>query len=630
MNYSSIVKLLTEHGIASASNDAAELISHFNGKPPSWCLANRDQNLPPEITKAAERLAAGTPLQYITGRAWFMGDKYFVSPDVLIPQPDTEHLAEAALKHLKPGMRLLDLCTGSGCIIISVLKRVIASGTGVELSAPALAVARRNAEIHKIGSRLELTQADALDSDIVTKLVSEADVIVSNPPYINADVIDTLSPQVRSEPRLALDGGRDGMRFYNRFITDYTRLMKLPCLSRLHRRGLFRHRPGRGRRLNQTGAARINYVIKIYFWSYSNMEKITLLILFGGKSTEYEVSLISASSIIENADREKYDIVTVGITKDGDWYLYEGGTAAIRDGSWCTDISKLSRAAISPSMSDRALLVMDGEKLRKIHVDVVFPVMHGAYSEDGTLQGVLQMSGIPFVGCGCETSAICMDKGTTKLVLKNFGIPQAHSIIVNAAAMRDNLDMIIAGCEKISAYPLFVKPANAGSSVGASKALYRDSLVKALENAAKYDSKIIVEEYIKGKECEVAVMGNTHFKVSTVGQIVPGSEFYDYSTKYSSESPATYNIPAEISPESAETIKKMAPRIAAILGVKGLSRVDFFVRKVGAREEVIFNEINTLPGFTEISMYPKLFMNDGMTYSEIIDRLVDLALGKEL
>lgn len=360
------------------------------------------------------------------------------------------------------------------------------------------------------------------------------------------------------------------------------------------------------------------------------MEKITLLILFGGKSTEYEVSLISASSIIENADREKYDIVTVGITKDGDWYLYEGGTAAIRDGSWCTDISKLSHAAISPSMSDRALLVMDGEKLRKIHVDVVFPVMHGAYSEDGTLQGVLQMSGIPFVGCGCETSAICMDKGTTKLVLKNFGIPQAHSIIVNAAAMRDNLDMIIAGCEKISAYPLFVKPANAGSSVGASKALYRDSLVKALGNAAKYDSKIIVEEYIKGKECEVAVMGNTHFKVSTVGQIVPGSEFYDYSTKYSSESPATYNIPAEISPESAETIKKMAPRIAAILGVKGLSRVDFFVRKVGAREEVIFNEINTLPGFTEISMYPKLFMNDGMTYSEIIDRLVDLALGKEL
>lgn len=226
MNYSSIVKLLTEHGIESASTDAAELISHFNGKPPSWCLANRDQNLPPEVTKAAERLAAGTPLQYITGRAWFMGDKYFVSPDVLIPQPDTEHLAEAALKHLKPGMRLLDLCTGSGCIIISVLKRVVASGTGVELSAPALAVARRNAEIHKIGSRLDLIQADALDSEIVDKLVAGSDVIVSNPPYINTDVIETLSPQVRSEPRLALDGGADGMRFYDRFITGYTPLMK--------------------------------------------------------------------------------------------------------------------------------------------------------------------------------------------------------------------------------------------------------------------------------------------------------------------------------------------------------------------------------------------------------------------
>ena len=226
MNYRSIVKLLTQNGRSSASSDAAELIAHFLGKPPEWCLANPDQDLPPNVGKAVNELISGTPLQYITGRAWFMGDKYFVNPDVLIPQPDTECLAEAALARLKTGARVLDLCTGSGCIIISLLKRVVASGTGIELSAPALAVARRNAEIHKIGSRLSLIQADALDSPLVERLVSEADIIVSNPPYINTDVIETLSPEVRAEPRLALDGGEDGMRFYKRFILNYTRLMK--------------------------------------------------------------------------------------------------------------------------------------------------------------------------------------------------------------------------------------------------------------------------------------------------------------------------------------------------------------------------------------------------------------------
>lgn len=233
MNYRSIVKLLNQNNRPSASSDAAELISHFLGKPPEWCLANRDQNLPPSIDKAVNELASGTPLQYITGRAWFMGDKYFVNPDVLIPQPDTECLAEAALARLNAGMRVLDLCTGSGCVIISLLKRVTASGTGIELSAPALAVARRNAEIHKIGSRLSLTQADALDSPLVERLVSEADIIVSNPPYINTDIIDTLPPEVRAEPRLALDGGADGMRFYKRFILDYTKLMKRDAIMLL-------------------------------------------------------------------------------------------------------------------------------------------------------------------------------------------------------------------------------------------------------------------------------------------------------------------------------------------------------------------------------------------------------------
>lgn len=361
------------------------------------------------------------------------------------------------------------------------------------------------------------------------------------------------------------------------------------------------------------------------------MEKIKLLCLFGGKSNEYEVSLMSAYSILTNIDREKYSVETVGITKAGDWYYYTGAPENIRDGSWCADTSALEPAAISPSVSDSALLVFgpDGASCRRIHIDVIFPVMHGAFSEDGTLQGLLQISGIPFVGCKCATSAIAMDKGFTKMLLKTLGLPQARSIIVRAESIADNYPQIQAGCENLSAYPLFVKPANAGSSVGGSKVMNRDQLLPALNKAAEYDSKIIVEEYIKGKECEVAVMGGKRFTASTVGQIVPGSDFYDYETKYSSGSPATYNIPAAIKPETAQNIQIYAKKICSILGVEGLARVDFFVRKNGGHEEIIFNEINTLPGFTEISMYPKLFMYDGMSYSEIIDRLISLALGKD-
>ena len=226
MNYTEIVRLLTEHGNESASHDAAELISHFVGKGREWCLANPNMPLPPQIETAAREMCSGKPLQYITGRAYFMGDRYFVSSDVLIPQPDTEHIAAAALEVLKPGMRLIDLGCGSGCIIISLLKRTLASGVAIDISEPALLVARRNAELHKIGSRLEFLCADVLDSPEVECLAAEADVIVSNPPYIRTDVIPTLSLEVQSEPLLALDGGTDGLKFYRYYINELTRLMK--------------------------------------------------------------------------------------------------------------------------------------------------------------------------------------------------------------------------------------------------------------------------------------------------------------------------------------------------------------------------------------------------------------------
>jgi release factor glutamine methyltransferase len=226
MDYNSLITFLTEKGTSAPSSEAAEIVHHFTGNSLEWCLLNRNVRLPDSVEQAAAKLASGIPLQYITGRAWFYGDRYLVTPDVLIPQPDTEHLVEAAKEHLTTGSKLLDLCTGSGCISISLLKRIPAKGIAVELSAPALEVARRNAEIHKIGSRLTFLQANVLDSPLMPQLIAESDVIVSNPPYINTDIIDTLSPEVRSEPRMALDGGADGMVFYRRFILDYAKLMK--------------------------------------------------------------------------------------------------------------------------------------------------------------------------------------------------------------------------------------------------------------------------------------------------------------------------------------------------------------------------------------------------------------------
>ncbi len=225
MNYYTLTKLLSEHGSDAPSVEATELISHFTGKSREWVMLNLDVELPASVSRAADERIAGKPLQYITGKAWFYGDRYFVSPDVLIPQPDTEHVVEAALERLTNGERLLDLCTGSGCIPISILKRCLVQATGVDISAPALAVARKNAELHKVIGRLKLLQMNVLTADELEALVAEADVITANPPYIDSDEIPKLPPEVRSEPRIALDGGADGMKFYRRFL-ELARFMK--------------------------------------------------------------------------------------------------------------------------------------------------------------------------------------------------------------------------------------------------------------------------------------------------------------------------------------------------------------------------------------------------------------------
>ena len=345
------------------------------------------------------------------------------------------------------------------------------------------------------------------------------------------------------------------------------------------------------------------------------MKKICLI--FGGKSSEHEVSLMSASAILGGIDSSKYETVFLGITMDGKWYVYEGDSAKIKDGSWILDSEKLTEASLSTSYGEKALLLADG---RKIDVDVMYPAVHGENCEDGRLQGLFELAGIPFVGPGSLASAVCMDKSVTKSILNEINIPQAKAIVVNDYDKENGYEKAFVWA-KAMGYPIFVKPTSAGSSVGSSKVSCENELASALDNALAYGGKALIEEYIKGREIEVAVRGNNELTVSVCGEIDPGFEFYDYDTKYKNDT-ASYYIPARLSSETSEKIRKYAQIIFKALGCRGLSRVDFFVTD---SEEIFFNEINTLPGFTSISMYPKLMMNEGMTFTELITSLIELA-----
>jgi len=351
-------------------------------------------------------------------------------------------------------------------------------------------------------------------------------------------------------------------------------------------------------------------------------QKTKFCVMFGGKSTEYEVSLRSAYSVLENADRDKYDIVKVGISRDGQMYLYEGADEKIKNNEWINDKDNLKKALMSTSFGDHAVYAVGDDKLERVEIDVVFPVMHGAYSEDGKMQGMLDMSGVPYVGPGCASSAVCMDKAFTKMILNNYGIPVAACVYVSKKDVETSFENIKSDVEETLGYPVFVKPANSGSSVGVSKAKDAAELKCALEKAAKFDSKILIEEAVVGKEVEVAVLGNGNAVALTCGEIVSDADFYDYDDKYTNGT-STYNIPAKIKKSTWINLKRTAEGIFEYLDCKGLSRVDFFV--CGKDEKIVFNEINTLPGFTSISLYPKMAMHSGLEYSEIIDKLIELA-----
>ena len=352
------------------------------------------------------------------------------------------------------------------------------------------------------------------------------------------------------------------------------------------------------------------------------MKKLSVCVLFGGMSPEHEVSLRSAESVLNNIDHEKYNVYPVGITKEGDWFVFGGKDyCELPAGTWL-DNPDNRRATISP-IRGQGLLRFEGDCVVRERIDVVFPVMHGENCEDGAIQGLLQLAGIPYVGPHIAASAVAMDKTLTKLVVDQACVPQAAWHLVRSNELTHRTDKVLDTLEAKFSYPMFVKPAGTGSSVGVSKATDRVTLEKALTDAAKFDKKILVEEFIHGREVEVAVMGNDSPVASGCGEIDSGAEFYDYEAKYVTDTSTAY-IPARISEDVEEQVRELAVKVYSAIGCQGLSRVDFFVTYEDNR--IVFNEINTLPGFTSISMYPKLFAASGIPYGQLIDELLKLAV----
>lgn len=345
-----------------------------------------------------------------------------------------------------------------------------------------------------------------------------------------------------------------------------------------------------------------------------------VLVVFGGCSSEHDVSTVSAQSVLQNISPEKYNIYMMGIAKDGQWYLYEGDQLLLPEDNWLTE-GPVTKAVISPDRSVHGITVFRDGGFENIRIDVVFPVLHGKNGEDGTIQGLLQLSGIPFVGCDMASSAISMDKILTNTVADRNDIAQAKWEYIT----KYDYDTGNKSLDKIAetlGYPIFVKPANAGSSVGISKAHNYEELVDALQLAFLHDERVLFEEFVDGYEVECAVLGNDAVVTGVVGQITPANEFYDYDAKYQNAD-SILNIPALISNEQRESVEKEAVRTYKALGCSGFSRVDFFVSKTDGR--ILFNEINTIPGFTSISMYPKMIAAAGIPYPELCDRLISLA-----
>ena len=349
------------------------------------------------------------------------------------------------------------------------------------------------------------------------------------------------------------------------------------------------------------------------------MSKKRICVIFGGMSTEHSISNISGTSVIKNLDKSKYDILPIYIDKEGNWYEYIKDVNEI-------DILKVDEEPVELKKIEKKMDALDD-------IDVVFPVLHGLYGEDGSIQGMLEFLNKKYVGCDIISSAVCMNKIYTKILFEKAGINQAKSVNINVidnnyVYIDDNMNFNETNIDELDKivdtklkYPVFIKPSNSGSSVGVNKANNKEELEKYLIEASKYDKEILIEEQIIGKEVECAVLGNEFVKVSSVGEIVPANEFYDFDAKYKNADSIT-RIPAKLSEEVIEEIRNTAIRAFKAVHGKGLSRVDFFVDN---DNNIYINEINTMPGFTTISMYPKLWEESGIKYSDLLDEVISLA-----
>lgn len=351
--------------------------------------------------------------------------------------------------------------------------------------------------------------------------------------------------------------------------------------------------------------------------------KKKVLILFGGTSSEHEVSEKSAASVLKNIDRTKYEIYTVGITKSGKWLLTEATTDKIEDGSWYKKVGN-KEVSISPNREVHGIRYLKGKEIR---LDCIFPVLHGKFGEDGTVQGIMDVAGIPYVGSGVLSSAACMDKAVTKALVSRTGIRQARYYETDRFRFSSGPTEELKEIDDIfkGEYPLFVKPANAGSSVGISKVHNPTELFEGLKVAFEEDHKVLIEETIVGREMEVAVLGNRAPQASAVGEILAAGEFYDYKSKYEDAASET-RVVDDLPPTKECELQEAALTVYKTMNCRGFARVDFFYSE---DREVVFSEINTIPGFTSISMYPKLWEASGLPYKELIDKLIELALEEE-
>lgn len=325
-------------------------------------------------------------------------------------------------------------------------------------------------------------------------------------------------------------------------------------------------------------------------------------VIFGGKSTEHEVSLLSGQAVLNHIDRTKHEVVSIGITQDGRWLRYDGPAEKLPDGSWEQDAREIQVDDL-PGMIDFAL-----------------PILHGANGEDGTIQGLFEMLGLPYAGCGVLGSSLCMDKAAAKMVFQAAGIPTSDFVLIDREKFLADEEGEAARCEEALTWPMFVKPANAGSSVGISKVKDHQGLTEGLREAFKYDRRVIVEVGIDARELETGVIGNGEPMAAGVGEISAAHDFYDYDAKYSDDAGTVITIPAEIPDEMREKIREIAVRAYRVLDCAGFSRVDFLAdRKTG---EVYLNELNTIPGFTKYSMFPMLWGEEGVSFSELIERII--------